>query len=128
MPPTKSPVSTTAPHPLATPVPPVKGAGVPMKVPLCIVVMLCVMVPLPIGEAVPLTLAAMEEAVELMCLYLPSWAHTLMFCALVTSLPQSANTVQKWETKGRKGRKGIQLPFGLAAVQVLVSHLSNTAA
>lgn len=84
MPPTKSPASTTAPQLSMTPVPPVKGAGTPMKVPLWIVVPVCIMVPLLVDVAVPLTLAATEEVVELMCLCPPTWAHRLTPYALVT--------------------------------------------
>lgn len=64
--------------------PDLKADGVPMKVPLYIVVLLCIMVPLPVGVAVPLTLAAVEKVVELMSLCPPTWAHGLEAYALVT--------------------------------------------
>ena len=82
IPPTKSPNSTTAPYPLAAPE--LKGVGVPMKVPLYTVVLFCIMVPLPVGVAVPLTIAAVEKVVELMSMCPPTGAHGLEAYALVT--------------------------------------------
>ena len=60
-----------------------KGVGVPKKVPVCDVVLLYVMAPLPAGVPVPLAVAAVEEVVELTWPYPPTWAHRLEAYALV---------------------------------------------
>ena len=62
IPPNKRPASTNAPHPLATPEPPVKGAGLPMKVPLRDLVLLRIIVPLLVGIT-NRALAVVEELV-----------------------------------------------------------------
>ena len=71
---TKRPASTNAPHPLATPEPPVKGTGVPMKVPLRNMVLLRIIVALLVGITNP-TLAVVEELVPFLSPYPPSWEH-----------------------------------------------------
>ena len=65
VPPNKRPASTNAPHRLAAPEPPVKGAGLPMKVPLRDLVLLRIIVPLLVGNTIP-TLAVVEELVVLL--------------------------------------------------------------
>lgn len=95
--PIKSPASTTATHRLTSTDPPVNGAGVPVKVYLCPAVLLCILVPLPVGVAVPLTLAAVEDVVKLMCVYRPTWAHKLTAYALVTVIAAISKHFAKTE-------------------------------
>ena len=124
-PPTKSPANTNAPHPLTTSDSPVKGMGLPLKVPLCFVVLLYIIVPLPVGVAVPLTLAAVYEPVALTCLYASNGAHTFEAYASVAAIAAISNYSATNDTKCSKGSK---LPSPSAALQFLVLHLLNTAA
>lgn len=77
-----------------------------MKVPLCIVVLLCIKVPLPVGVAVLLTLAAVGEVVELMCLYLPPWEHRLSANALVTVIATVSKILQNQMIPNAKRESG----------------------
>ena len=49
-----------------------KGGGEPMKVPLCIVLLLCIMILVPVDVAVPLVLATVEERVVLIFVCRPT--------------------------------------------------------
>lgn len=79
-----------------------------MKVPLCTVVLLCIIVPLHVGIADP---PAVYEVVELVSLHPPAWEQAY---ALVTFIAAISEFLQKDDTKGREG---IQSPFCSAAVQ-----------
>ena len=125
IPPTKSPANTNTPHPLTTSDSPVKGMGLPLKVPFCFVVLLYITVPLAVGVAVPLTLAAVYKPVALMCLYASNGAHTLEAYAFVAAIAAISNYSTTYDTKCSKGSK---LPSRSAALQFLVLHLLNAAA